>query len=368
MSATTSERLLVAEDVKKHFEVSTSFLEQLLNRSQTVKAVDGVDLTIHENEIVGLVGESGCGKSTLGRTLSRLYEPTAGTIEFDGNDITTASGKRLKELRKHIQVIFQDPRSSLNPRKTAGQIVAKPIKFHDLEYDGSVEDRVIELFEEVGLQESHLQRYPHELSGGQQQRVGIARALALEPDLIIADEPVTALDLSVQAKIINLLKDLQQRHGLAFLFIAHDLSVIRHVCDKVAVMYLGQIIEKGPTDVIFDNAQHPYTRALLESIPTIKGDEKHRRPIEGDVPSPINPPTGCLFHGRCPEYIDDECDKVQPDLEPVNAYAELDTGSDPAEDGVETRDSRAQADQEHQMACHWIDKDLKRREDQDPYK
>jgi oligopeptide/dipeptide ABC transporter ATP-binding protein len=365
---TTSERseepLLKATGVKKHFELDTSLLESLLGRDRTVKAVDGVDMTLYPNETVGLVGESGCGKSTLGRTLSRLYEPTAGTIEFKGTDITEMSGKQLRRMRKNIQVIFQDPLSSLNPQKTAGQIVSKPLKIHDLEHQASIEDRVANLFEEVGLPASHMDKYPHEFSGGQRQRIGIARALAVEPDLIIADEPVTALDLSVQSQIINLLKRLQNEYDLSFLFIAHDLSVIKHVSSRVAVMYLGKIVERGPTDAIFDRPQHPYTRSLLHSIPKIQGEITERFQLEGEIPSPSNPPTGCSFNTRCPEYLSEKCVESEPELTQIEDYYDSDLDYTEVDRGG---DRSSVVDETHEMACHWIGEDHGDREAQDPF-
>lgn len=358
--------LLAAENVKKYFPVEQSTFDRLFGDEEHVHAVDGVSLTLGREETIGVVGESGCGKSTLGRTLSRLYDPTGGTIEFDGEDITDASGKRLKELRKDIQVIFQDPLSSLNPRKTVGEIVAKPLEVHDIASGEAKQERVTELFEEVGLDPASRDRYPHEFSGGQRQRIGIARALAVEPELIIADEPVSALDVSVQAQIINLMKRLQDEYGLSYVFIAHDLSVVKHVSDRVAVMYLGKIVEEGPTNAIFRNPQHPYTRSLLNAIPSVDGEtDRGETLLEGNPPSPINPPSGCPFHTRCPEYINEECEGTEPELTAV-ADASGATPS-PVEFGGKRDVSDEQAADEatasdgHFAACHWLAREAEER-------
>lgn len=343
------EPLLRAEGIKKHFAVEQTFLDRLFGDDEQVHAVDGVNVTLGKRETLGVVGESGCGKSTLGRTLSRLYEPTAGSIYFDGEEISEADGDRLKRLRKDVQVIFQDPLSSLNPRKTVGEIVAKPLSVHDIATGEAKNKRVAELFEEVGLSSDLRDRYPHELSGGQRQRVGIARALAVEPKLIIADEPVSALDVSVQAQIINLMKRLQQEYGLSYLFIAHDLSVVRHVSDRIAVMYLGKIVEEGPTDAIFESPAHPYTKSLLAAIPSITGEMGRRTVhLDGNPPSPVNPPSGCSFHTRCPEYIGDKCEAAEPDLQNIDSSTESET-------------------QRHRSACHWVDRDDADRAAQSPY-
>jgi oligopeptide/dipeptide ABC transporter ATP-binding protein len=348
----TGSPLLEAEGLKKHFTVEQGFLDRLVGEERFVHAVDGVDLRLGERETLGVVGESGCGKSTLGRTLARLYEPTEGTIRFDGEDISGAGGDRLKRLRKDVQVIFQDPLSSLNPRKTAGEIVAKPLAVHDIASGVAREERVAELFREVGLSPDVADRYPHEFSGGQRQRIGIARALAVEPRLIIADEPVSALDVSVQAQIINLMKRLQDDYGLSYVFIAHDLSVVRHVSDRIAVMYLGNVVEEGPTDAIFGDPRHPYTRSLLAAIPSVEGETGRRTvPLEGNPPSPIDPPSGCPFHTRCPEYIGGECEAETPPLAPVDG------------DGID----RSGGAETHLAACHWNDRDPVERSQQSPY-
>lgn len=346
---TANDVLLRAEGLKKHFAVEQGFIDRLFGDEKWVHAVDGVDLTLGERETLGVVGESGCGKSTLGRTLSRLYEPTAGTIHFEGEDISEAEGKRLKALRKDIQVIFQDPLSSLNPRKTVGETVGKPLSVHDIATGEEKDKRVAELFEEVGLSPGLRDRYPHEFSGGQRQRVGIARALAVEPKLIIADEPVSALDVSVQAQIINLMKQLQQDYGLSYVFIAHDLSVVQHVSDRIAVMYLGKVVEEGQTAEIFNSPAHPYTRSLLAAIPSVTGKIGRRKVyLDGNPPSPIDPPSGCRFHTRCPEYIGGECEDEEPSLRTVDS-------------GERT------GPEAHRSACHWIDRDEAERAAQSPY-
>jgi oligopeptide/dipeptide ABC transporter ATP-binding protein len=338
--------LLEAEGLKKYFSVEQGFIDRLFGEERFVHAVDGVDLSLGQQETLGVVGESGCGKSTLGRTLARLYDPTAGTIRFDGEDISGAGGDRLKELRKDVQVIFQDPLSSLNPRKTAGEIVGKPLSVHDIATGDAREERVAELLREVGLSPDVADRYPHEFSGGQRQRIGIARALAVEPRLIIADEPVSALDVSVQAQIINLMKRLQDDYGLSYVFIAHDLSVVRHVSDRIAVMYLGKVVEEGPANAIFESPQHPYTRSLLAAIPSVEGQAGRRTvPLGGNPPSPIDPPSGCPFHTRCPEYLGEECEATEPGL--------VDTAG--SHDGT------------HLAACHWNDYPEAERREQDPY-
>jgi peptide/nickel transport system ATP-binding protein len=304
-----SEPLVETRGLEKHFPVESGLLGRLLSRDeQWVKAVDGVDLAIEPGETLGLVGESGCGKSTLGETVLGLLEPTAGEVHYDGERIDDASGSRMRELRKQIQVIFQDPGASLNPRRRVRDIVRRPLEVHGIgDSRADRNARVEALVERVGLSVDQLDRFPHEFSGGQQQRVAIARALAVEPDFVVADEPTSALDVSVQAQILNLLDDLQDEFDLTFLFITHDLSVVRYFCDRVAVMYLGEIMERGTTEEIFECHQHPYTDALLEAIPSTDLEARGNRAVlEGDVPSPIDPPSGCKFRTRCP-IADEGC-------------------------------------------------------------
>jgi oligopeptide/dipeptide ABC transporter ATP-binding protein len=270
-----------------------------------VRAVDDISLTVHKGETLGLVGESGCGKSTAGKTIMRLYEPTSGTISLKGQDITHLRGRALRAVRRELQIVFQDPFSSLNPRMTAGQIVGEPLTIHALAHGRQKADRIAELFHRVGLRPDQMRRYPHEFSGGQRQRLAIARALSVDPDLIVADESVSALDVSIQASIINLMMDIQKEHGLSFLFIAHDIAVVEHISDRIAVMYLGRIVEMGPRARIVTAPRHPYTKALLSAVPV---PDPRRKPnpfrLKGDVPSPINPPSGCTFHTRCPLAFD----------------------------------------------------------------
>ncbi|OFZ29665.1 MAG: peptide ABC transporter ATP-binding protein [Bdellovibrionales bacterium RIFCSPHIGHO2_01_FULL_40_29] len=306
-----SDIILETKGLKKHFPIKKGFF---LREVGSVKAVDDIDLTVYRGETLGLVGESGCGKSTLGRALIRLYEPTAGTIQFDGADFLHAKGETLRKSRKDLQMIFQDPYASLDPRMTVGQIIEQPFHIHNMLNQTERRQRVKQLLELVGLKASHVNRYPHEFSGGQRQRISIARAIALDPKLIICDEPVSALDVSIQAQILNLLKDLQARLKLTYVFISHDLSVIEHVCDRIAVMYLGRIVEITSRDELFKNPQHPYTQALMQSIPAIGlGKKKMSKILTGEIPSPINPPSGCTFHPRCP-YKMDICVNTTPAL------------------------------------------------------
>ena len=301
-----SEPLLVAQGVTKHFAVGGRLRR---GGRQVVHALDDVSLEVRRGETLGLVGESGCGKSTLGRCLVRLYDVTAGEIRFEGRDITHAGRRALRPVRTRMQMVFQDPYASLNPRRRVGDLVAEPLRVHpraDGRRRGAAEirARLAELMDLVGLQQDHLQRFPHEFSGGQRQRIGIARALALEPSLVVADEPVSALDVSVQAQVVNLLMDLQERLALTYVFIAHDLSVVRQIATRTAVMYLGSIVEIGDTETVFHRPAHPYTGALIAAVPVADPDvvaHRHRVPLHGEVPSPTAPPPGCRFHPRCPK-------------------------------------------------------------------
>jgi oligopeptide transport system ATP-binding protein len=310
--------LLEVRGLRMHFPVTEGMVVR--RKIGEVKAVDGVDFTVGRGETLGLVGESGCGKTTTGRCILRLERPTAGEILYDGVDIAKAERKELLSLRRRIQVIFQDPYSSLNPRMKVGEIIAEPIMVHGIERDaGRRAARVRELLSVCGLDPKFADRYPHEMSGGQRQRVGIARALALEPEFIVCDEAVSALDVSIQAQVINLLEDLRERFGLTYLFIAHDLSVVRHLCQRVAVMYLGRVVELAACDELFDNPLHPYTQALLAAVPVPDPSveaSRHFRPVQGEVPSPINPPSGCVFHPRCPIAVE-SCKQVRPELREV---------------------------------------------------
>jgi peptide/nickel transport system ATP-binding protein len=309
-----TEALVEVEDLEKYYYENDSLLDRLTGTEPTsVKAVDGVSFSVERGETLGLVGESGCGKSTTGETLLRLREATGGAVYFDGENVFEMSDSELVEFRQRAGIVFQDPFSSLDPRMTARDIIAEPLAVHDVGTPADRRRRAEELMERVGLSAGQLDRYPHEFSGGQRQRIGIARSLALEPDFVVCDEPVSALDVSVQAQILNLLDDLQAEFDLTYLFIAHDLSVVRHISDRVAVMYLGEVVEVGPTDEIFEDPRHPYTEALLESVPRADTSEQGRRvdALQGDVPSPRSPPPGCRFHTRCP-YAREACREENP--------------------------------------------------------
>lgn len=297
----TTENLLEIRGLKVHFEVKGGILKRTVG---VVKAVDGIDLDVRRGEILGLVGESGCGKTTVGRAILRLIPATAGTVRFDGQDIFSLSTAELKPLRREMQLVFQDPYSSLDPRSKVGDIVGEGLRVHGVTDRQERHQRVLEALQMVGMQEQHMRRFPHEFSGGQRQRIGIARALVLRPKFIVCDEPVSALDVSIQSQVLNLLKDLQQELDLTLLFIAHDMSVIEHLSDRVAVMYLGKIVEVASRNELFGNPQHPYTQALMSAIPVADPRAKRMRIIlPGDPPSPLRPPVGCRFHTRCPEAI-----------------------------------------------------------------
>ena len=306
--------LLMVEELKKHFPIHKGLMGKTVGY---VYAVDGVTFTIRPGETLGLVGESGCGKSTVGRCLLRLYEPTSGRIVFDGKDLLQLNRRDLKQLRMKMQIIFQDPFSSLNPRMRVRDNIGEALRVHGLVNSGDWRDRVRELMTSVGLQADQMMRYPHEFSGGQRQRIGIARALAMEPKLIVADEPVSALDVSIQAQVINLLDSLKDQFNLSYLFIAHDLAVVEHIADRIAVMYLGKIVEMARDRELYLNPKHPYTQALLLAVPVAESGGRERRKkrklLFGDVPSPINPPSGCYFHPRCPR-CKDECRQNEPPL------------------------------------------------------
>jgi oligopeptide/dipeptide ABC transporter ATP-binding protein len=307
--------ILQVDDLQMYFPVRSSGL--IRRTVGHVQAVDGVSLEVPKGGALGLVGESGCGKSTTGRLITRLLTPTGGRILFEGEDIAHLSPRELKPLRREIQMIFQDPYTSLNPRHTVGSIVGAPLEIHDIVPKDKVLSRVQELLEIVGLNPEHYNRYPNEFSGGQRQRIGIARALTLNPKLLVADEPVSALDVSIQAQVINLLQDLQKEFGISFLFIAHDLAVVRHFCPEVAVMYLGKVVEVADRETLYEHPHMPYTQALLSSVPDVKqaaiGGRRERIRLQGDVPSPINPPSGCRFRTRC-QYAQEICAKVEPPL------------------------------------------------------
>jgi oligopeptide transport system ATP-binding protein len=304
--------LLEIRNLKKHFPVGDGMFSR---HKGVVKAVDGVNLTVNEGETLGLVGESGCGKSTLGRALLRLIEPTSGEVIFHGKNLLALSQRELRDMRREMQIIFQDPYASLNPRMRVGDIVGEGLEIHKLAKGKAKRDRVMELLHQVGLREDHYDRYPHEFSGGQRQRIGIARALAVSPKFIVCDEPVSSLDVSIQAQIINLLQELQEKMHLTYLFISHDLRVVEHISHRVAIMYLGKVVEIAKSDTIYRDAKHPYTKALLSSVPVPDMERKKERVVlEGDVPSPVNPPSGCTFHPRC-SYREGLCSQTEPSLD-----------------------------------------------------
>jgi oligopeptide/dipeptide ABC transporter ATP-binding protein len=306
--------ILEVENLRKFFPIHGGILQRVVNN---VKAVDDVSFTIRQGEVVGLVGESGSGKTTVGRTVLRLEQATSGAVRFRGHDIMAASAGDMRALRKQMQIVFQDPYASLNPREKVREVLTHPLRLHNIGTPSEREDRVVALLQKVGLTQDHLDRFPHEFSGGQRQRIGIARALAVEPEFIVADEPVSALDVSIQAQVINLLEDLKEELDLTMLFIAHDLGVIEHICDRVIVMYLGRVMEIAPAATLYSRPNHPYTQALLAAVPV--SNPRQRRPrvkLKGDIPSPINPPSGCVFRTRCP-MAKPECAQVVPELKTV---------------------------------------------------
>ncbi len=319
MDDKTNNSILEVKNLKMHFPIYQGLLQRVVGH---VKAVDGVSFSLQEREVLGLVGESGCGKTTVGRTVLRLYDPTSGEVRFrrktgEWVDVANISQRKMKPLRREMRMIFQDPFSSLNPRLTVKDLISEPLEIHGVAHGRQAEERVAELMTSVGLDPAYMRRYPHEFSGGQRQRIGLARTLSLNPRLIIADEPVSALDVSVQAQVLNLLQELQMNLGLTLIFIAHDLSVVEHISDRIAVMYVGKIMEKAATEELMNNPLHPYTEALLSSVPPADPDmEVKRIRLEGDVPSPANPPSGCIFHPRC-SYAQPICSQEQPELREV---------------------------------------------------
>lgn len=309
----TRDVLVRVENLKKHFPIVTGFMRRTTGQ---VRAVDGVSFEIHQGETLGLVGESGCGKSTLGRTILQLHKPTEGLVYFEGMNLEGMSKSELRSMRRRMQIIFQDPYSSLNPRMTVGNIIAEPLTVHHIANGKELLEMVEVLLKRVGMNPLFANRFPHEFSGGQRQRIGVARALALNPSFIVADEPISALDVSIQAQVVNLLEDLQDELGHTYLFIAHDLSMVRHICDRVAVMYLGKLVEVGLVEQVYENPQHPYLQALLSAVPVpdpVVEEQRKRIILEGDVPSPAHPPEGCNFNTRCPIAFD-RCFKEDPEL------------------------------------------------------
>ena len=316
---TKNKDLLQVENLIKYYPVRGGIFRREIAQ---VKAVDNVSFSIKKGETLGLVGESGCGKTTVGHTMLQLLKPTSGSVTFDGIDVFSLKGAELKEMRRRMQVVFQDPYASLDPRLPIGESVGEGVKIHKMGNTSERADIVMQNLKRVGLQDFHANRYPHEFSGGQRQRIGIARALALQPEFIVLDEPVSALDVSIQAQVLNILKDLQKELGLTYLFVAHNLAVVEHISDRVAVMYLGKIAEISPRDELYRNPQHPYTQALMSAIPIPKPNRKRERVIlEGDVPSPLNPPSGCRFHPRCP-IAEDICSKEEPKLKSLTKHPE----------------------------------------------
>ncbi|MEP0806322.1 MAG: dipeptide ABC transporter ATP-binding protein [Chloroflexota bacterium] len=310
---TNNEVLLRVEDLKMHFPIYRGVFQRQVG---AVRAVDGITFDVYRGETLGLVGESGCGKSTAGRTILQLYKPTSGNVHFEGKDLVKLKGEELRQMRRKMQMIFQDPYASLNPRMTVGQLVGEPLQVHNVATGAEINDRVAHLLELVNLNPAFASRYPHEFSGGQRQRIGVARALALQPSFIICDEPISALDVSIQAQVVNLLEDLQEKFNLTYLFIAHDLSMVRHISKRVAVMYLGVFVELADRDELYANPLHPYTQALLSAVPIPDpiADAKRKRTIlEGDVPSPANPPSGCRFRTRCP-IAQPQCAESRPEF------------------------------------------------------
>lgn len=313
MTTTNNNDLMIVKDLKKYFPVKSGLLQRV---TAQVKAVDGVSFTIRSGECLGMVGESGCGKTTVGRTILRLIEPTAGSVVFDGQDIATADSKTLKAMRRNMQIIFQDPYSSLDPRVPIGESISEGLLIHGMKDSRERNAIVVDMLRKVGMEEYHSRRYPHEFSGGQRQRIGIARALALRPKFIVCDEPVSALDVSIQSQVLNILRDLQHEFGLTYLFIAHNLSVVEHISDRVAVMYLGKMVELTDREELFRDPRHPYTQALMSAIPIPDPKVRAKRTrivLKGDVPSPLNPPPGCRFHTRCP-IAQDVCSKQEPEF------------------------------------------------------